>query len=293
MIDKRSYTRPCVRLAGAGACRARHKTGDAIAKLLDLQPATALLVALDEDGTPDPQQVTEIDSSLLHRHDIVKVLPGSKVAADGEVVRGSSYVDESMITGESVPVVKQAGDRVIGGTVNQNGVLLVKVTTIGTESLVAQIAKLVQDAQLNKAPIQAYADKVSSIFVPTVIVIALTSFVIWLAVGYTVLPESWLPTGHNPLLLAIVFLVSTLVIACPCALGLATPTAVMVGTGLGAKHGVLIKGGGALETAYRVNAIVFDKTGTLTCVLAAFIVFFARATPYTSHQHKHKLLRRF
>lgn len=244
--------------------RARRKTGDAIAKLLNLQPATALLVAKDEHGELLSQEVTEIDSALLHRHDVVKVLPGSKMAADGEVVSGTSYVDESMITGESVPVVKTAGDAVIGGTVNQNGVLLVKVTTVGTESLIAQIAKLVQDAQLSKAPIQATADKVSGVFVPVVIAIALTSFFVWLAVGFTVMPASWLPPGHSPLLLAIVFLVSTLVIACPCALGLATPTAVMVGTGLGAKHGVLIKGGGALERAYGVSAVVFDKTGTLT-----------------------------
>lgn len=244
--------------------RARRKTGDAIAKLLNLQPATALLVAQDEDGSPLLQEVTEIDSTLLQRRDIVKILPGTKVAADGVVVSGCSYVDESMITGESVPVVKQAGDAVIGGTVNQNGALVVKVTTVGAESLVAQIAKLVQDAQLNKAPIQATADKVSGVFVPVVICIALTSFVVWLAVGFTVLPASWLPPGHTPLLLAIVFLVSTLVIACPCALGLATPTAVMVGTGLGAKCGVLIKGGGALEMAYGITAVVFDKTGTLT-----------------------------
>eukprot|EP00040_Diaphanoeca_grandis_P024456 m.134367 g.134367 ORF g.134367 m.134367 type:complete len:1080 (-) comp29737_c0_seq1:132-3371(-) len=240
---------------------AKGKTSDALRTLLDLQPAAALVLKSDD---VDSNECDEIAVDLLHLGDLLKVLPGGRIPSDGVVVKGKSYVDESMVTGESRPVVKTNDCEVIGGTINQSSILIVKVTRVGEASMLKQIVKLVSEAQSSKAPIQAYADKVSAVFVPGVVLIALTSFVIWLAVGYTVLPESWLPNETSPFLLAFLFFITTLVIACPCALGLAAPTAVMVGTGIGARFGVLIKGGAAIENASKVNAVIFDKTGTLT-----------------------------
>ncbi|CAI0392639.1 unnamed protein product, partial [Linum tenue] len=205
-------------------CLAKGKTSDAIKKLVELAPATALLVDKDKGGNIRER---EIDALLIQPGDTLKVIPGGKIPADGVVVWGSSYVNESMVTGESEPVLKEATSSVIGGTINLHGVLHVKATKIGSDAVLSQIICLVETAQMSKAPIQKFADFVSIKF--------------WLR-----------------------FSISVVVIACPCALGLATPTAVMVATGVGAKHGVLIKGGDALERAQKINYVIFDKTGTLT-----------------------------
>lgn len=189
---------------------------------------------------------------------------------------GHGTVDESMITGESMPVGKVPGDRVIGATINSEGVMLVRATDIGEDSMLRKILKLMEDAQTSKAPIQAFADTVSSVFVPVVCIISILTFIGWYAaVKNGVIPDDWYPEGESELLFAVLFSIACLVIACPCALGLATPTAIMVSTGIGANLGVLIKGGEALETAHKVTAFVFDKTGTLTIgkpVVAALTV---------------------
>ena len=257
---------------------AKGRTSDALRKLLDLQPATATVI-VDAGGSDGEPTTMVVPVGLLHVNDMVKVLPGERVTCDGEVTAGRSYVDESMVTGESRPVVKEAGASVIAGTVNQNGPLTIKATKVGDASTLQQIVRLVEDAQGSKAPIEAYADKVSGWFVPAVCLISLTAFIVWLVIGYTVLPESWLPAQTSPFLLAFLFSITTLVIACPCALGLAAPTAVMVATGVGAKCGILIKGGAAIEGASKIDAVVFDKTGTLT-VGKPVVTFFA--TPHRS-----------
>ncbi|KAL2925736.1 putative copper-transporting ATPase HMA5 [Bienertia sinuspersici] len=242
---------------------AKGKTSAAIAKLMNLAPETATLLILDSNGKILTEK--EIDSRLIQKNDVLKVIPGAKVACDGFVVWGQSYVNESMITGESKPVPKRNGDMVIGGTVNQNGVLHIKATRVGSESALSQIVRLVESAQMNKAPVQKLADRISRFFVPLVILFATSTWLAWFIAGkYHSYPESWIPSSMDSFELALQFGISVMVIACPCALGLATPTAVMVGTGVGASQGVLIKGGQALETAHKVNCIVFDKTGTLT-----------------------------
>jgi len=242
---------------------AKSRTSAAITKLMNLAPTEAVVVELDEDGTIIGEQ--HIDASLVQRGDILKVLPGSKIPADGEVVMGSSYCDESMLTGESRPVSKYVGCQVIGSTVNMGNVVLVKASRVGSDTVLNQIVRLVETAQLKKAPIQAYADRISSVFVPVVVSLALITFIAWFSAGMSgSIPESWVPEGHGCFLFALLFGIAVLVIACPCALGLATPTAVMVATGVGASLGVLIKGGDALERAHKVDCVVFDKTGTLT-----------------------------
>ncbi|KNA10048.1 hypothetical protein SOVF_147970 [Spinacia oleracea] len=242
---------------------AKGKTSAAIAKLMNLAPDTATLLTLDAGGKILKEE--EIDSRLIQKNDLLKVIPGEKVPCDGFVVWGQSYVNESMITGESRPVTKKKGDIVIGGTVNQNGALHVKATRVGSESALAQIVRLVESAQMNKAPVQKLADLISRYFVPLVILFAVSTWLAWFLAGkFHSYPESWIPPSMDRFELALQFGISVMVIACPCALGLATPTAVMVGTGVGASQGVLIKGGQALETAHKVNCIVFDKTGTLT-----------------------------
>ncbi|XP_022845511.1 probable copper-transporting ATPase HMA5 isoform X2 [Olea europaea var. sylvestris] len=225
---------------------AKGKTSEAIAKLMNLAPETATLLTLDSKENLISEE--EIDSRLIQKNDIIKIIPGAKVACDGFVIWGQSHVNESMITGESRPVAKRKGDMVIGGTVNENGLLHVKATRVGSESALSQIVRLVESAQMAKAPAQKFADRISKFFVP-------------LLNGY---PKSWIPSSMDSFQLALQFGISVMVIACPCALGLATPTAVMVGTGVGASLGVLIKGGQALERTHKVNCIVFDKTGTLT-----------------------------
>ncbi|KAK4262750.1 hypothetical protein QN277_028268 [Acacia crassicarpa] len=239
------------------------KTSNAIAKLMNLTPDTAILLTLDDEGNVANEE--EIDSRLIQKNDLIKIIPGAKVASDGFVVWGQSHVNESMITGEARPVAKRKGDPVIGGTVNENGVLHVRATRVGSESALSQIVRLVESAQLAKAPVQKFADRISKFFVPLVILISFTTFLAWFFAGrFHAYPKSWIPSSMDSFELALQFGISVMVIACPCALGLATPTAVMVGTGVGASQGVLIKGGQALESTHKVQCIVFDKTGTLT-----------------------------
>ncbi|KAG2567916.1 hypothetical protein PVAP13_7NG278400 [Panicum virgatum] len=242
---------------------AKGKTSEAIAKLMDLAPETATLLIHDHEGNVVGEN--EIDSRLIQKNDVIKVVPGGKVASDGFVIWGQSHVNESMITGESRPVAKRKGDTVIGGTVNENGVLHVRATFVGSESALAQIVRLVESAQMAKAPVQKFADQISRVFVPLVIVLSVLTWLVWFLAGrFHGYPRSWIPSSMDSFQLALQFGISVMVIACPCALGLATPTAVMVATGVGASQGVLIKGGQALESAHKVDCIVFDKTGTLT-----------------------------
>ncbi|ERN15033.1 hypothetical protein AMTRI_Chr02g214090 [Amborella trichopoda] len=242
---------------------AKGKTSDAIRKLMELAPSTALLLVIDAEGKCVEER--EIDALLIHPGDILKVLPGSKVPADGVVAWGSSHVNESMITGESSLILKEVDSSVIGGTMNLHGVLHIKATKVGSNTVLNQIISLVETAQLSKAPIQKFADFVASIFVPTIVAMALLTLLGWYICGKLgVYPETWLPENSNYFVFALMFAISVVVIACPCALGLATPTAIMVATGVGANHGVLIKGGDALERAQKVQCVVFDKTGTLT-----------------------------
>ena len=232
---------------------AKGKTSDAISKLMKLTPDTAILLSLDSEGQVTGEE--EIDGRLIQKNDVIKILPGVKVASDGYVVWGKSHVDESMMTGEANLVAKRKGDTVIGGTLNANGVLHVKVTRVGSESALAQIIRLVESAQLAKAPVQKLADTISKFFVPLVISFSLLTWLVWFFAGklhwYS---ESWIPASMDRFELALQFGISVMVVACPCALGLATPTAVMVGTGVGASQGVLIKGGQALERAHMVSA---------------------------------------
>lgn len=244
---------------------AKGRTSNVLRKLLDLKPETATLVEASKEGiNPTDTHETSIVSALLERGDVVKIVPGGKIPCDGVIESGSASINESMVTGESVPVVRTVGECVIDGTVNLDGMLLVRATSVGGDSTLAKIVKLIEDAQSSKAPIQAMADKISAYFVPSVGLVGTLSFVIWISLAFTVLPTDYPPDGMSRFLFALLFFVTTIIIACPCALGLATPTAVMVGTGLGAKYGVLIKGGEALELSHKVSAVIFDKTGTLT-----------------------------
>ncbi|XP_014501416.1 copper-transporting ATPase RAN1 isoform X1 [Vigna radiata var. radiata] len=244
-------------------CLAKGKTSDAIKKLVELAPATALLVVKDKGGKFIEER--EIDCLLVQPGDTLKVLPGAKIPADGIVTWGSSYVNESMVTGESVPILKEVNASVIGGTINLHGVLHVQAAKVGSETVLSQIISLVETAQMSKAPIQKFADYVASIFVPLVVSLALLTLLCWYIAGSIgAYPDDWLPENGNHFVFALMFSISVVVIACPCALGLATPTAVMVATGVGANNGVLIKGGDALERAQRVKYVIFDKTGTLT-----------------------------
>ncbi|GKV24636.1 hypothetical protein SLEP1_g34221 [Rubroshorea leprosula] len=242
-------------------CLAKGKTSDAIKKLVELAPATAILV--DKGGKCIGER--EIDSLLIQPGDTLKVLPGAKLPADGVVVWGSSYVNESMVTGEAALVLKEVNSSVIGGTINLHGALHIQATKVGSEAVLSQIISLVEAAQMAKAPIQKFADFVASIFVPTVVAIALLTLLGWYIAGVAgAYPQEWLPENGNYFAFALMFSIAVVVIACPCALGLATPTAVMVATGVGANNGVLIKGGDALERAQKINYVIFDKTGTLT-----------------------------
>jgi Cu+-exporting ATPase len=220
------------------------KTSEAIKKLMGLAPKTAIVI---RDG-----KETEITIEEVEVGDVIVVKPGEKMPVDGEVVEGTTSVDESMLTGESIPVEKNPGDKIIGASINKNGTIKYRATRVGKDTALAQIIKLVEDAQGSKAPIAKMADIISGYFVPVVISIAIISALAWYFLGGE--------TG----IFALTIFISVLVIACPCALGLATPTAIMVGTGKGAEYGVLIKSGVALETAHKINTIVFDKTGTIT-----------------------------
>jgi len=212
---------------------AKARTSDAVEKLLRLQPSTALLIEHDDN-------IREIPSELLQRHDIILVKPGNGIVADGIVIWGTSAVDESMITGESMPVTKTSGDKVIGGTVNIDGALKFRVTHTGADAALSQIVNLVQQAQTSKAPIQALADTVSKFFVPVVLLLAILTWVVWFSVVMTVpLSDDYFPPHTTRGVFTLMFAIAVVVIACPCALGLATPTAVMVGTGKAATHGII------------------------------------------------------
>lgn len=224
--------------------RSKGKVSSAIKKLMKLAPKTALVI---RDG-----KETEISASELKTGDIFLVKPGSSVPTDGLIIEGESSIDEKVVTGESMPVGKKAGDEIIGATINTYGLLKCRATKVGSETLLFQIINLVRKAQASKAPIQDVADKISERFVPAAIIIAFLAFAFWYFIqGYTAIPS-------------LLFLIAVLVVSCPCALGLATPTALMVGTARGAESGILIKGGEALESAHRITTVVFDKTGTLT-----------------------------
>jgi Cu+-exporting ATPase len=225
--------------------KAKAGTGEAIRKLLGLRPRTARVV---RDGAEQ-----EIPADEVRVGDEIVVRPGERLPVDGEIGEGRSTIDESMVTGESMPVDKAPADQVVGGTVNQTGSFRYRATAVGSDTLLAQIVRLVREAQASKAPIQRLADRVASYFVPAVMVIAIATFVVWFDVG----PQPALTFG-------LVSAVTVLIIACPCALGLATPLSIMVGTGKGAQHGVLIRSAEALETAHRVRTVVLDKTGTVT-----------------------------
>ena len=226
--------------------KAKGNTSTAIKKLMGLQPKTVMVITAD--GT---EKQTAIEA--VNVDDIILVKPGEKIAVDGMVTSGNSYVDESMLSGEPVPVLKTENEKVFAGTINQKGSFQFKAVKVGKETMLAQIIKMVQDAQGSKAPVQKLVDKIAGIFVPVVIGIAILTFVLWLILG-----------GDNGVVQGLLAAVTVLVIACPCALGLATPTAIMVGVGKGAENGVLIKDAESLELAKKVNAIILDKTGTIT-----------------------------
>ena len=222
---------------------ARGRTSEAIKKLMGLAPKTAVVI---QDGKETVIPVEEVEVG-----DIILVKPGEKIPVDGEVVEGRTSVDESMLTGESIPVEKNPGDKVVGATLNKNGTIRFRATKVGRDTTLAQIIKLVEEAQGSKAPIAKMADVIAGYFVPIVMSIAVIAGLAWLISGQS-------------FVFSMTIFISVLVIACPCALGLATPTAIMVGTGKGAEHGVLIKSGEALETAHKIDTVVFDKTGTVT-----------------------------
>ncbi len=224
---------------------ARGRASEAVRKLLDLQPQTARVVR--ENGVEE-----EVGVEIVMPMDILRVKPGEKVPLDGTIIDGSSSIDESMVTGESIPVSKQVGDEVIGGTMNREGSFKMEVTKIGMNTTLQQIVQMVEDAQLSKAPIQRLADLVAAYFTPAVLIIA------------TVAALGWLYIGHVPFGVAITTFIAVIIIACPCAMGIATPTAILVGAGLGAQNGILIKNGEVLEKAHKLQAVAFDKTGTLT-----------------------------
>ena len=230
--------------------RSKIKTGDAIEKLLNLQAKTALVV---RDG-----KEVEISINEVKHGDQIIVKPGAKIPVDGAISEGSSFVDESMVTGEPMPVQKKIGDAVVAGTMNTSGSFTFKATKVGSETLLAQIIKMVEEAQGSKAPIQALADKISSVFVPIVLVIAFLSLGAWLFFGTAAFGFS------QALSFGLVSFVGILVIACPCALGLATPTAIIVGVGKGAKEGILVKDAATLEKLHKVDTVIVDKTGTIT-----------------------------
>ena len=225
--------------------KAKGRSSEAIKKLMGLQPKTAVIIRDNEEVTV-PLEEVRVD-------DLIYVRPGEKIPVDGDVIEGSSSVDESMLTGESVPIDKQAGDRVYGATLNKNSFLKIKAVKVGRDTALAQIIKVVEQAQGSKAPIQRLADKISGIFVPIVVGIAILTFIAWY---FIVSPGNFSEALENT--------IAVLVIACPCALGLATPTSIMAGSGRAAEHGILFKGGEYLETFHQIDTVIFDKTGTLT-----------------------------
>lgn len=226
--------------------KAKGNTSSAIKKLIGLQPKT--VTVLQADGSENA-----IAIELVRVGEIILVKPGEKIAVDGSVLAGNSYVDESMLSGEAIPVLKKEGDKVFAGTINQKGSFQLRAEKVGKETVLAQIIKTVQEAQGSKAPVQKLTDKIASVFVPTVMGIAVLTFVLWITFG-----------GEHRFVQGLLAAVTVLVIACPCALGLATPTAIMVGIGKGAENGILIKDAESLELSKKINAIILDKTGTIT-----------------------------
>lgn len=223
--------------------RSKGKTSEAIRRLMELAPETAIVMR--------GQEQAEVAVEDVQLGDIILIRPGSRIPLDGIVTEGCTSVDESMLTGESIPVDKEVDDSVIGGSMNYQGVLMIQVTHVGADTMLAKIVRLMEEAQGKKAPISKIADRVAGIFVPVVITIALMASIFWFIMGYD-------------MTFVLTIFVSVLVIACPCALGLATPTAIMVGTGVGASHGILIKSGAALEISHKIDTVVLDKTGTIT-----------------------------
>ncbi|KAI8644072.1 hypothetical protein BD408DRAFT_414017 [Parasitella parasitica] len=254
---------------------AKGQSSSALSKLMSLAPSTAMIVELAD--TSDEKSVVKsekkIPSELIQVNDYLKIVPGDKIPTDGVLFSGESSVDESMITGEVDAVNKRTGDAVIGGTVNGLGTFIMRATRVGSDTALSQIVRLVEDAQVNKAPIQGFTDKVAGVFVPVVICLGLSTLVVWsVLVGCfgiermpSLLQHEINKEGNGDwFFVCLKLCISVVIVACPCALGLATPTAVMVGTGLAAEHGVIFKGGAVLENGQKVNKVVFDKTGTLT-----------------------------
>ena len=226
--------------------RSKSHTSDAIVKLMQLTPETATILIGDN------QEQKDISAEEIKADDILLVRPGDRIPVDGIIIQGHSVIDESMLTGESIPVSKEKNDTVIGGTLNKNGVLHVQAQQVGADTMLSRIVRLVQDAQGSKAPIAGMADRISLYFVPVVMCFAVLTGFAWYFIGDADFSSS------------LRFFIAVLVIACPCAMGLATPTSIMVGTGRGAQLGVLVKSGEALELAEKIEVLVFDKTGTLT-----------------------------